>query len=96
MHPIRNWSDLKRRVGSYRRCFVFTHGSMPREPCVVLHAALTNEISTTIQVGKYAAFTLGETLCNVCFSDPSQPSLFHMTPSMVTTGDTKCMICLNE
>ncbi|KAL3881398.1 hypothetical protein ACJMK2_027844, partial [Sinanodonta woodiana] len=48
VHPIRNWSDLKRRVGPYRRCFVFTHTSMPREPVVVLHTALTNDISTNI------------------------------------------------
>jgi malonyl-CoA decarboxylase len=41
VHPIRNWTDLKRRVGPYRRCFVFTHSSMPREPVVVLHTALT-------------------------------------------------------
>ena len=50
VHPIRNWTDLKRRVGPYRRCFVFTHSSMPREPVVVLHTALTEEISNSIQV----------------------------------------------
>ncbi|CAG7837537.1 unnamed protein product, partial [Allacma fusca] len=44
VHPMRNWSDLKRRVGPYRRCFVFTHGSMPREPVVVLHVFLTQSI----------------------------------------------------
>uniref|UniRef100_T1JCC3 Malonyl-CoA decarboxylase C-terminal domain-containing protein n=1 Tax=Strigamia maritima TaxID=126957 RepID=T1JCC3_STRMM len=49
VHPMRNWTDLKRRVGQYRRCFVFTHSSMPREPIVVLHTALTNEISKSIQ-----------------------------------------------
>ena len=35
-------------MGPYRRCFVFTHGSMPGEPIVVLHVALTTEISSTI------------------------------------------------
>ncbi|KAJ8315459.1 hypothetical protein KUTeg_007609 [Tegillarca granosa] len=35
VHPIRNWTDLKRRVGPYRRCFVFTHKSMPREPSII-------------------------------------------------------------
>lgn len=50
VHPIRNWTDLKRRVGPYRRCFVFTHSSMPREPVVVLHTALTNEITKSIHV----------------------------------------------
>ncbi|XP_060067429.1 malonyl-CoA decarboxylase, mitochondrial-like isoform X1 [Ylistrum balloti] len=48
VHPIRNWADLKRRVGSYRRCYVFTHKSMPKEPVVVLHTALTQDISTSI------------------------------------------------
>ena len=50
VHPIRNYTDLMRRVGSYRRCFIFMHNSMPREPVVVLHTALTTEISNSIQV----------------------------------------------
>lgn len=45
VHPVRNWTDLKRRVGLYRRCFVYTHSSMPDEPLVVLHTALTDEIA---------------------------------------------------
>lgn len=45
VHPMRNWTDLKRRVGDYRRCFVFTHSCMPNEPLVVLHTFLTNGIS---------------------------------------------------
>ncbi|XP_015606954.1 malonyl-CoA decarboxylase, mitochondrial isoform X2 [Cephus cinctus] len=49
IHPIRNWIDLKRRVGPYRRCYVFTHPSMPREPLVVLHTALCDEIPTTVK-----------------------------------------------
>ncbi|KAK2149596.1 hypothetical protein LSH36_445g01006 [Paralvinella palmiformis] len=49
VHPIRNYTDLMRRVGSYRRCFIFMHNSMPREPVVVLHTALTTEISNSIQ-----------------------------------------------
>lgn len=44
IHPIRNWLDLKRRVGPYRRCYIFTHPSMPREPIVVLHTALCDII----------------------------------------------------
>ncbi|XP_021964413.1 malonyl-CoA decarboxylase, mitochondrial [Folsomia candida] len=48
VHPMRNWTDLKKRVGSNRRCFVFTHGSMPSEPVVVLHTALTNNIPSSI------------------------------------------------
>lgn len=49
VHPMRSWTDLKSRVGLYRRCYVFTHSSMPKEPVVVLHTALTNEISSSIQ-----------------------------------------------
>ena len=49
VHPVRNWTDLKRRVGPYRRCFVFTHHAMPSEPVVVLHTALTPTISCSIQ-----------------------------------------------
>ncbi|KAL8575344.1 hypothetical protein ACOMHN_048637 [Nucella lapillus] len=48
VHPIRSWTDLKQRVGSYRRCYAFTHHCMPREPVVVLHTALTSEISDNI------------------------------------------------
>uniref|UniRef100_A0A8C6SUF4 Malonyl-CoA decarboxylase n=1 Tax=Neogobius melanostomus TaxID=47308 RepID=A0A8C6SUF4_9GOBI len=49
VHPMRNWTDLKRRVGPYRRCYAFTHAAMPGEPLVVLHVALTEEISNNIQ-----------------------------------------------
>ncbi|XP_040024512.2 malonyl-CoA decarboxylase, mitochondrial-like [Gasterosteus aculeatus] len=49
VHPVRNWTDLKRRVGPYRRCYAFTHATMPGEPLVVLHVALTEDISDNIQ-----------------------------------------------
>ena len=48
VHPMRNWTDLKARVGPYRRCFVYTHRSMPGEPIVVLHVALTRGIPEKI------------------------------------------------
>uniref|UniRef100_T1E1M5 Putative malonyl-CoA decarboxylase n=1 Tax=Cupiennius salei TaxID=6928 RepID=T1E1M5_CUPSA len=48
VHPVRNWTDIKQRVGPYRRCYVFTHSSMPKEPIVVLHTALTEDISSSI------------------------------------------------
>ncbi|XP_026166615.1 malonyl-CoA decarboxylase, mitochondrial [Mastacembelus armatus] len=56
VHPVRNWTDLKRRVGPYRRCYAFTHAAMPGEPLVVLHVALTEDISDNIQsiVREYA------------------------------------------
>ncbi|XP_037078978.1 malonyl-CoA decarboxylase, mitochondrial-like isoform X3 [Pollicipes pollicipes] len=64
VHPVRNWTDLKRRVGPYRRCFVFTHNAMPSEPVVVLHTALTPDISSSIQdiVRKPRRFSLSEYL----------------------------------
>lgn len=48
IHPVRNWADLKKRVGPYRRCFIFTHPSMPREPLVLLHTALCDVIPGTL------------------------------------------------
>ncbi|KAG7468677.1 hypothetical protein MATL_G00145890 [Megalops atlanticus] len=49
VHPVRNWTDIKRRVGPYRRCYAFTHAAMPGEPLVVLHVALTDDIASNIQ-----------------------------------------------
>ncbi|KAL1117843.1 hypothetical protein AAG570_004158 [Ranatra chinensis] len=49
VHPVRSWTDLKRRVGAYRRCFVYTHSSMPSEPLVVLHTALSTEIASSMK-----------------------------------------------
>ncbi|XP_043252300.1 malonyl-CoA decarboxylase, mitochondrial-like [Colletes gigas] len=49
IHPIKNWLDLKQRVGPYRRCYVFTHPSMPREPLVVLHTALCDIIPDSVK-----------------------------------------------
>ena len=42
MHPIVSWTDIKLRLGHSRRVFVFTHPSMPGEPMVILHVALTS------------------------------------------------------
>ena len=69
VHPIRNWTDLKRRVGNNRRCFIFTHNSMPREPVVVLHTALTDNISNSIQVGNTALY------CYKCRNTPFERRL---------------------
>jgi len=48
VHPLRNWTDLKNRVGPYRRVFVYTHPCMEGEPLVVLHVALTKQISSSM------------------------------------------------
>jgi len=42
VHPISSWTDIKKRIGNHRRCFVYTHPSMPGEPMVILHVALTD------------------------------------------------------
>ncbi|KAM4721236.1 malonyl-CoA decarboxylase, mitochondrial [Rhinophrynus dorsalis] len=49
VHPVRNWTDMKRRVGPYRRCYMFAHSAMPGEPLIVLHVALMQHISGNIQ-----------------------------------------------
>jgi len=48
VHPVKNWTDLKTRVGPYRRCYVYTHPSMPGEPTVILHVALSETIASSI------------------------------------------------
>lgn len=49
VHPVKSWVDLKRRVGPRRRCFVYTHSSMPGEPIVVLHTAFTKDIVSSVK-----------------------------------------------
>lgn len=49
VHPVRSWSDLKKRLGPYRRCFILSHHAVPKRPLAILHVALTNEISNNIQ-----------------------------------------------
>lgn len=46
-------------MGSYRRCYAFFHGSVPLEPVILLHVALTKEISNNIQdILEYKATTI--------------------------------------
>ncbi|VDM37887.1 unnamed protein product [Toxocara canis] len=49
VHPIRNLIDIRRRLGPHRRCFLFMHEAMPREPLVIVHVALMNKIASSIQ-----------------------------------------------
>ncbi|XP_054435098.1 malonyl-CoA decarboxylase, mitochondrial [Pteronotus mesoamericanus] len=49
VHPVKNWMDIKQRVGPYRRCYFFSHCSTPGEPLVVLYVALTSDIPSNIQ-----------------------------------------------
>ncbi|XP_027043887.1 malonyl-CoA decarboxylase, mitochondrial-like [Pocillopora damicornis] len=50
VHSMSGWEDLKRRLAPDRRCYIYTHRSMPGEPVVVLHTALEYEIADNIQV----------------------------------------------
>nr|XP_045607335.1 malonyl-CoA decarboxylase, mitochondrial-like isoform X2 [Procambarus clarkii] len=76
VHPVRNWTDLKRRVGPYRRCFIFTHSCMPKEPLVVLHIFLTNEISKSMAkiLQNSRASSIDESSIN---KDSEEPSLIN-------------------
>lgn len=49
VHPVRNWMDMKRRVGLYRRCFLYTQPSMPGTPLVILHTALCKDIPSAME-----------------------------------------------
>ena len=59
VHPVKTWMDMKRRVGPDRRCYFFSHCSTPGEPLIVLHVALTSEISSSIQVPVRPQFRAG-------------------------------------
>lgn len=48
VHRIRTLNDLKTRLSESRRCFVYTHSTLPHEPLVILHIALTDSISSSI------------------------------------------------
>lgn len=43
------WVDLKNRVSQQRRVFGFFHGSMPEEPLVVLHTALMDNLTSSME-----------------------------------------------
>uniref|UniRef100_A0A7E4UQB1 Malonyl-CoA decarboxylase, mitochondrial n=1 Tax=Panagrellus redivivus TaxID=6233 RepID=A0A7E4UQB1_PANRE len=49
VHPIAGLLDMKRRLGPGRRCFVFMHTAMPREPLVIVYVALTKGIASSVQ-----------------------------------------------
>ncbi|KAK2577169.1 hypothetical protein KPH14_003326 [Odynerus spinipes] len=76
IHPIRNWLDLKQRVGPYRRCYIFTHPSMPREPLVVLHTALCDTIPRSVKGIKEAEQRiLGKTGSQVSFLEEDKSKI---------------------
>ncbi|WP_417784002.1 malonyl-CoA decarboxylase [Terasakiella pusilla] len=49
VHAIADWSDLRRRLASDRRCYGFFHPALPGEPLIFVEVALTNELSKAVQ-----------------------------------------------
>ncbi|XP_064628844.1 malonyl-CoA decarboxylase, mitochondrial-like isoform X2 [Lineus longissimus] len=74
INPIRSVDDLKRRFGPYRRCYIFTQSRMSSEPVIVLHTALTQEISSNIQtlINNDAGFSEFGAQSNGHFEDTSR------------------------
>jgi malonyl-CoA decarboxylase len=48
VHPFAGWEDLKHRLGSDRRLFVFFHPRLPEEPLIFVEVALTRELPEAI------------------------------------------------
>jgi len=48
VHAIRDWSDLRRRLQSDRRCFAFFHPQLPGEPLIFVEVALVSAIPRSI------------------------------------------------
>ncbi len=49
VHEIHDWTDLKNRLDSDRRCFAFFHPRMPDEPLIFVEVALVNGLADNIQ-----------------------------------------------
>ncbi|XP_076381986.1 malonyl-CoA decarboxylase, mitochondrial [Megalopta genalis] len=76
IHPIKNWIDLKQRVGPYRRCYIFTHRSMPRDPLVVLHTALCDIIPNSVKgIEEAKARILGSTKTDITFLEEDKSKI---------------------
>ena len=45
----KGWDDLKRRLAANRRLYGFFHPSLPAEPLVLLHTALTLDVPAAMQ-----------------------------------------------
>ena len=49
VHAIADWSDLRRRLASDRRCYGFFHPALPGEPLIFVEVALTKTLSNAVQ-----------------------------------------------
>ncbi|CAB4374702.1 unnamed protein product [Rhizophagus irregularis] len=50
VHAIKDWDDMKRRVGPGRRLFAFFYRDISNEPLVFIQVALTKEIVNNVQI----------------------------------------------
>ena len=48
VHAIQDWSDLKNRLDSDRRCFAFFHPRMPDEPLIFVEVALVKGLADRV------------------------------------------------
>jgi len=48
VHEIRDWSDLRRRLDTDRRCYAFFHPALPDEPLIFVEVALTKRLADTV------------------------------------------------
>lgn len=48
VHEIEGWEDLRRRLGSDRRCFGFFHPTLPGEPLIFVEVALVKGMAGAI------------------------------------------------
>ncbi|KAK9822047.1 hypothetical protein WJX74_003129 [Apatococcus lobatus] len=49
VHAFQGWDDLKRRLAPNRRLYGFFHPSLPAEPLVLLHTALTCQVPAAMK-----------------------------------------------
>lgn len=56
VHSVRSLSELKRRLGYGRRCYGFFHNSLPVEPLVFIHIALTDNIAKSLRLDTVLLF----------------------------------------
>ena len=49
VHPSRNMSDLRARLGSGRRCYALLHPSLPDVPLSMVHCALLDAIPSSLR-----------------------------------------------
>jgi malonyl-CoA decarboxylase len=49
VHAISSWRDMKKRLGSDRRCFAFFHPRMPEEPLIFVEVALVGGLASSVQ-----------------------------------------------